>query len=50
MSLNDKILNEFGKRIDPNLAFYYWTGNKERHRDSALPSFNSPSGPGIVDR
>ena len=45
-----KILNEFGKRIDPNLAFYYWTGVKERYRDFALPSFNCPTGPGIVER
>ncbi|CAB4021403.1 Hypothetical predicted protein [Paramuricea clavata] len=45
-----KILNEFGKRIDPNLAFYYWTGVKERYRDFALPSFNCPTGPGVGER
>ncbi|CAB3983365.1 Hypothetical predicted protein [Paramuricea clavata] len=45
-----KILNEFGKRIDPNLAFYYWTGVKERYRDFALPSFNCPTGLGVVER
>jgi hypothetical protein len=39
-----KILNEFTKRIDPDLSFFYWTGNKERYRDFALPSFNEPSG------
>lgn len=45
-----KILNEFGKRINPDLAFYYWTGAKERYRDFALPSFNNPTGPGVVER
>ena len=45
-----KILNEFTKRIDPNLAFYYWTGVKERYRDFELPSFDNPTGPEIVER
>ncbi len=39
-----KILNEFSKRIDPDLQFYYWTGAKERFTDDSLPSFNLPSG------
>ena len=43
-------LNEFGKRIDPNLPFYYWTDAKEHYRDFALPSFNDPTGPGDVER
>ena len=25
-----KIMNEFNKRIDPDLPFYYWTGIHER--------------------
>ena len=49
-SESTKILNEFRKRIDPNLAFYYWTGVKDRYRDFELPSFNKPTGPGIVER
>ena len=39
-----KILNEFTKRINPDLKFYYWTGTKERFREIELPSFNEPSG------
>lgn len=38
-----KILNEFKKRIDPELKFYYWTGAKDRYTDFDLPSFNQPS-------
>lgn len=38
-----KILNEFRKRIDPDLPFFYWTGVNERFRQFALPSFNVPS-------
>ncbi|XP_028416819.1 uncharacterized protein LOC114541027 [Dendronephthya gigantea] len=49
-SESTKILNEFKKRIDPKLAFYYWTGVKDRYRDFELPSFNQPTGPGIVER
>lgn len=49
-SESTKILNEFKKRIDPNPAFYYWTGAKERYRDFELSSFNKPSGPEIVER
>lgn len=49
-SESTKILNEFKKRIDPNLAFFYWTGMKDRYRDFELPSFNKPTGPGIVER
>jgi hypothetical protein len=45
-----KILNEFRKRIDKDLPFYYWTGSKTRFREFDLPSFNQPSGPGIIER
>lgn len=45
-----KILNEFKKRIDPELKFYYWTGANERFRDFELPSFNQPTGEGITER
>lgn len=45
-----KILNEFKKRIDPDLEFFYWTGANERYRDFELPSFNEPSGEGIIER
>ena len=38
-----KIMNEFNKRIDPDLPFYYWTGIRERFHLKALPSFNEPS-------
>ena len=45
-----KILNEFKKRIDPELEFYYWTGAKERYKDFELPSFNQPSGDSLIER
>ena len=45
-----KILNEITKRINPDLKFYYWTGVKERYREFELPSFNKPSGDGILER
>ncbi|CAB3978040.1 Hypothetical predicted protein, partial [Paramuricea clavata] len=45
-----KILNEFSKRIDPELQFYYWTGAKERYTEFELPSFNEPSGNGDKER
>lgn len=45
-----KILNEFRKRIDPDLPFFYWTGAKQRYTEFELPSFNKPSGPGVVER
>ena len=38
-----KILNEFSKRIDPDLKFYYWTGAKHRYNEFDLPSFNRPT-------
>ena len=44
-----KILDEFKKRIDPDLPFYY-TGAKQRYTDFQLTSFNEPSGPGVVER
>ena len=39
-----KILNEFMKKIDPDLPFYYWTGHKHRFKRGSLPSLNKPSG------
>lgn len=42
-----KIMNEFNKRIDPDLPFYYWTGVNERYHLKALPSFNQPSQCGL---
>ena len=42
-----KILNEFCKRINPELPFYYWTGKKTRFSEIALPSFNTPSASGV---
>jgi hypothetical protein len=45
-----KILNEFSKRIDPDLPYFYWTGAKQRYRDFELPNFNKASGQGIVER
>ena len=42
-----KIMNEFNKRIDPDLPFYYWTGVNERFHLKALPSFNDPSPDGM---
>lgn len=40
-------MNEFNKRIDPDLPFYYWTGVNEHFHLKALPSFNDPSPAGI---
>lgn len=46
-----KILNEFNKRIDPDLQFYYWSGANERFSEFELPSsFNQLSGKGITER
>ena len=45
-----KILNEYKKRIDADLAFFYWTGSKTRYKDFELPSFNEPSGKGVTER
>ena len=45
-----KILNEYKKRIDVELAFFYWTGSKIRYKDFELPSFNKPSGNGVTKR
>ena len=44
------ILNEFKKRIDPDLPFFYWTGAKQRYTEFDLPSFNKPTAPRIVER
>ena len=38
-----KILNEFTKKIDPDLPFFYWTGSDKRYNVGPLPSFNRPS-------
>lgn len=40
-------MNEFNKRIDPDLPFYYWIGVNEHFHLKALPSFNDPSPAGI---
>ena len=45
-----KILNEFKKRIDPDLGFFHWTGAKERYTEFELHSFNQPTGEGISER
>lgn len=42
-----KIQNEFKKRMDPDLPFYYTTQYKERYQADILPSFNEPSASGI---
>ena len=42
-----KILNEFQKRIDHELPFFYWTAIHERYRTGVLPSFNKPSASGV---
>ena len=49
-SEQSKIVTEFNKRIDKALQFFYWTGAKTRYTDFELPSFDQPSGPGIVER
>ena len=49
-SEQSKILTEFNKKIDKDLQFFYWTGAKTRYTDFELPSFDQPSGPGIVER
>lgn len=43
-----KILNEFKKRIDPELKFYYWTGANERFRDFELPFLISQLGKALL--
>jgi hypothetical protein len=45
-----KILNEYSKRIDSELPFFHWSGKNERYRDFELPSFNKPSGSGVIER
>jgi hypothetical protein len=35
-----KIEQEFVKRIDPELGFFYWTGVSERYNTGPLESFN----------
>lgn len=45
-----KILNEFTKKIDPELPFFYWTRANARFRNFALPSFNVPTGPVVLER
>lgn len=39
-----KIEQEFVKRIDPDLPFYYWTGVNERFSVGPLKPFNEPTG------
>jgi hypothetical protein len=38
-----KVFNEFSKRMDPQLPYYYWTLYKERHHSDPLPHFNESS-------
>ncbi len=38
-----KIEQEFVKRIDPNLPYYYWTGINERFDMGPMDSFNKPT-------
>ncbi|XP_020617251.1 uncharacterized protein LOC110055224 [Orbicella faveolata] len=38
-----KIMNEFSKKSDPSLSFYYLTGTQTHYRDFPLSSFNEPS-------
>ena len=42
-----KIMNEFSKKSNPDLPFYYWTGSQTRYRHFPLPSFNRPSKEGV---
>lgn len=37
------ICNEFLKRINPDLTFFYYTSDKNRYRIHDLPSFDVPS-------
>ena len=37
------LCNEFSKRIDPDLQFYYYTSDKSRYRIHDLPSFDTPT-------
>ena len=45
-----KILNEYRKRLDTELPFFYWTGLKTRYKDYELPSFNESFAQGVVER
>ena len=42
-----KILNEFNKRINPELKYYCCMGAKERYNEFEMPSFNEPSQNGV---
>ena len=42
-----KILNEFNKRINPELKYCYWTGTKERYNELEMLSFNELSQNGV---
>ena len=37
-----KICNEFTKRIDPNLPFFYHTSSHTRYYEGPLPEFSEP--------
>jgi hypothetical protein len=41
-----KICNEFYKRMDPNLPFFYWSSYKDRYQSEPLPHFNQSSAKG----
>ena len=38
-----KVCNEFQKRTDPELPYYYYTSNHDRFYEGQRPSFNEPS-------
>ena len=38
-----KIEQEFLKRVDPHLPYYYWTGVNERFDMGPMDSFNNPT-------
>ena len=40
------ICNEFAKKLDTDLPFYYYTSDKNRYRIEDLPSFDNPTADG----
>ncbi|XP_070555107.1 uncharacterized protein [Ptychodera flava] len=42
-----KICNEFAKRVNPDLPFYYWTGSEDRYTIGPIQNFNQPSKGGV---
>ena len=47
-----KVINEYTKKCDPDLPFYYYTGSNDRYNDGLFQSFNvsSSSGEERLDR